>query len=199
MSVFAFDEGVRSIIERATGLGFDLPTHIAAGKLQLQQINPAEMSPGEFTSAVRSAVEHGSRVIVIDSLNGYLHAMSDVRYLALELHELLSFLNQSDVLTILVMAQHGMVNNMHAPVDISYLSDAVLLLRFFESRGRICKAISVVKKRVGAHEDTIRQFKLSENGLDVGPPLTDFQGIMTGVPTYSGRQPMLAGGNVDDK
>lgn len=197
VSVFAFDEGIRSILERAIGLGYDFPAHIKTGMVRLQQVNPAEMSPGEFTSAVRSAVENGCRVVVIDSLNGYLHAMADARYLALELHELLTFLNQAGVLTLLVMAQHGMVGHMQSPIDVSYLSDSVLLMRFFEAQGRIHKAISVIKKRVGAHEDTIRQFSLGAKGLVVGAPLTDFHGIMTGVPTYSGTKLMPKDGNVE--
>ncbi len=190
ITLFAFDEGLDSIHQRATGLGMDLGAFEAA-RVQLAQINPAEMSPGEFTAGVRQSVREGARIIIIDSLNGYLNAMSNVRYLALELHELLTYLNQAGVITLLVLAQHGMVGNMQAPVDISYLSDSVLLLRFFEAEGRIRKAISVIKKRVGSHEDTIREFKLSGRGAEVGEPLVDFRGIMTGVPTYSGTQPLL--------
>jgi circadian clock protein KaiC len=175
----------------------DIAPLIKAGKLHLEQINPGEMSPGEFTMAVRNAVVGGkSRLVVIDSLNGYLHAMPDERFLALEMHELLNFLNQQGVMSLLIMAQHGLIGPMQSPIDLSYLSDAVLLLRFFESQGKILKAISVIKKRVGAHEDTIREFRLSNAGLQVGKPLTEFQGIMTGVPTYRGTEVLLkAGGN----
>ena len=191
VSMFAFDEGVPSICERALGLDKELVPLIKSGVVHLQQVNPTEMSPGEFTSTVRREVARGARVVVIDSLNGYLHAMPNERHLTLELHELLSFLSQAGVLTILVMAQHGLIAAMQPPVDVSYLSDSVLLLRFFEARGRIRKAISVLKKRVGAHEDTIREFKLSGRGLEVGEPLTDFQGVMSGVPSYAGDQPLL--------
>lgn len=190
-ALFAFDEGLQSIHERAAGLGMDLTGFAGASQVRLSQINPAEMSPGEFTAEVRRTVREGARIVVIDSLNGYLNAMANARYLALELHELLTYLNQAGVITLLVLAQHGMVGQMQAPVDISYLSDSVLLLRFFEARGRIRKAISVIKKRVGAHEDTIREFKLSSRGAEVGEPLVDFRGIMTGVPTYSGAQTLL--------
>src|SRR5258708_3445755 len=167
---------------------------IASGNIALQQINPAEMSPGEFTALVcRGVTERNATVVVIDSLNGYLQAMPQERFLALEIHELLSYLNQHGVLTILVMAQHGLVGVVESPIDLSYLSDAVLLLlRFFEAQGKVRKAISVLKKRVGTHEDTIREFRLTAQGLQVGEPLTDFQGIMSGIPTYVGSQPILS-------
>jgi circadian clock protein KaiC len=166
---------------------------IASGNIALHQINPAEMSPGEFTALVcRGVTERNAAVVVIDSLNGYLQAMPQERFLALEIHELLSYLNQHGVLTILVMAQHGLVGVVESPIDLSYLSDAVLLLRFFEAQGKVRKAISVLKKRVGTHEDTIREFRLTAQGLQVGEPLTDFQGIMSGIPTYIGSQPILS-------
>jgi circadian clock protein KaiC len=150
------------------------------------------MSPGEFTALVcRGVIERNTTVVVIDSLNGYLQAMPQERFLALEIHQLLSYLNQLGVLTILVMAQHGLVGVVESPIDLSYLSDAVLLLRFFEARGKVRKAISVLKKRVGTHEDTIRELRLTAQGLQVGEPLTDFQGIMSGIPTYIGLQPMI--------
>jgi len=150
------------------------------------------MSPGEFTALVcREANQRNATVVVIDSLNGYLQAMPQERFLALEIHQLLAHLNQRAVLTMLVVAQHGLVGAVEAPIDLSYLSDAVLLLRFFEAQGTVRKAISVVKKRVGTHEDTIREFRLSDRGLQVGEPLTDFQGVMSGIPTYVGSQPMI--------
>jgi circadian clock protein KaiC len=166
---------------------------IASGNIAVQQINPAEMSPGEFTALVcRGVTEQNATVVVIDSLNGYLQAMPQERFLALEIHQLLSYLNQHGVLTILVMAQHGLVGVVESPIDLSYLSDAVLLLRFFEAQGTVRKAISVMKKRVGTHEDTIREFRLTAQGLQVGEPLTDFQGIMSGIPTYIGSRPILS-------
>jgi circadian clock protein KaiC len=184
---FAFDEGTASICERGESLGMQVRQHLANGRLSIQQIDPAELSPGEFTHIVREAVErHEARVVLIDSLNGYLNAMPDERFLVLQMHELLSYLNQLGVVTILVLAQHGMMGPMQTPVDISYLSDAVIMLRYFEAAGRVRRAISVVKKRTGLHEDTIREFQLSSRGLTVGPPLTDFSGIFTGTPTYLG-------------
>ena len=191
-ALYAFDEGTESIIERASGIGMEIGPLIASGDIVLHQINPAEMSPGEFTALVcRGVNERNATVVVIDSLNGYLQAMPQERFLPLEIHQLLSYLNQQRVLTILVMAQHGLVGVVESPIDLSYLSDAVLLLRFFEAQGKVRKAISVLKKRVGTHEDTIRELRLTGQGLQVGEPLTDFQGIMSGIPTYVGSQPMI--------
>jgi circadian clock protein KaiC len=191
--LYAFDEGTASIIERARGIGMEVGPLIASGVIALHQINPAEMSPSEFTALVcRGVTERNAPVVVIDSLNGYLQAMPQERFLALEIHQLLSYLNQQGVLTILVMAQHGLVGVVESPIDLSYLSDAVLLLRFFEAQGKVRKAISVMKKRVGTHEDTIREFRLTAQGLQVGEPLTDFQGIMSGIPTYIGSHPILS-------
>jgi circadian clock protein KaiC len=191
-ALYAFDEGTESIIERASGIGMEIGPLIASNDIALHQINPAEMSPGEFTTLVcRSVTERNAAVVIIDSLNGYLQAMPQERFLALEIHQLLSYLNQQGVLTILVLAQHGLVGVVESPIDLSYLSDAVLLLRFFEAQGKVRKAISVLKKRVGTHEDTIRELRLTAEGLQVGEPLTDFQGIMSGIPTYVGSQPMI--------
>jgi circadian clock protein KaiC len=197
--LYAFDEGTESIIERARGIGMEVGPLIASSVIALHQINPAEMSPSEFTALVcRGVTERNTTVVVIDSLNGYLQAMPQERFLALEIHQLLSHLNRQGVLTILVMAQHGLVGVVESPIDLSYLSDAVLLLRYFEAQGKVRKAISVMKKRVGTHEDTIREFRLTAQGLRVGEPLTDFQGIMSGIPTYIGSHPILSsrGGDV---
>lgn len=191
-ALYAFDESAASILERGSGLGMDLRPLIESENIVLHEINPAEMSPGEFTALVcREVDQRNASVVVIDSLNGYLQAMPQERFLALEIHQLLAYLNQRTVLTILIVAQHGLVGAVEAPIDLSYLSDAVLLLRFFEAQGTVRKAISVVKKRVGTHEDTIREFRLSDRGLQVGEPLTDFQGVMSGIPTYVGSQPMI--------
>jgi circadian clock protein KaiC len=190
--LYAFDESAESIQERASGLGMNVAPLIASKNIDLHEINPAEMSPGEFTALVcRGVVERNTTIVVIDSLNGYLQAMPQERFLPLEIHQLLAYLNQRGVLTVLVLAQHGLVGAVEAPIDLSYLSDVVLLLRFFEAQGTVRKAISVVKKRVGTHEDTIREFRLSDKGLQVGEPLTDFQGVMSGIPTYVGSQPMI--------
>jgi circadian clock protein KaiC len=187
VGVFAFDEGLGTVFARAAGLGMPLQAEVDSGRVRVQQIDPAEMSPGEFAHLVRASVEHdGVQVIIIDSLNGYMNAMPEERFLVLQMHELLSTLNQLGVVTILVLAQHGLMGPMQTPLDVSYLSDAVLMLRYFEAEGRVRRAISVVKKRSGTHEDAIREFRLTADGVKVGPPLTQFEGILTGVPTYAG-------------
>ncbi|UKE49174.1 AAA family ATPase [Xanthomonas translucens] len=190
---FAFDEGRGTVEARARTLGLPLDEKLDNGLIRFQQIDPAEMSPGQFAANVRRSVEvDGARVIVIDSLNGYLNAMPDERFLILQMHELLSYLGQKGVLTILVLAQHGLVGPMETPLDLSYLSDSVLMLRYFEVDGTVRRALSVVKKRSGQHENTIREFRLSHNGIDVGPPLKGFSGIFSGTPRYSGEEmPLL--------
>ncbi|MHB1204562.1 MAG: ATPase domain-containing protein [Rhodospirillaceae bacterium] len=186
---FAFDEGRGTLETRARTLGLDLKQYLDSGMIHLQQIDPAELSPGEFASIVRHAVEAGgARVVIIDSLNGYMNAMPDERFLVLQMHELLTYLGQLGVLTILVLAQHGLVGPMQTPIDLSYLSDSVLMLRYFESAGRVRRALSVVKKRSGLHEHTIREFKLGASGVALGPPLEDFRGIFTGTPEYTGER-----------
>ena len=191
--IFAFDEGLGTIDARARTIGLNLQSALDSDLVRIQQIDPAEMSPGEFASRVRQAVEaDGAQIVVIDSLNGYLNAMPDGRFLILQMHELLSYLSQLGVLTILILAQHGLVGPMETPLDISYLSDAVLMLRYFEVNGTVRRALSVVKKRSGNHEHTIREFKLSALGISVGPPLLGFTGIFSGTPTYTGAaEPLL--------
>ena len=191
--IFAFDEGLGTVFARCDSLNIPLRDLVETGRISVQQIDPAEMSPGEFVSQVRAAVEKGhARVIVIDTLNGYLNAMPDERFLVLQMHELLSYLNQLGVVTILVLAQHGLMGPMQTPLDISYLSDTVVMLRYIEAEGEIRRAISVVKKRSGLHETKIREFRLGFGGLQVGPPLTNFRGIFTGTPTYVGNaKPLL--------
>ena len=183
---FLFDEGAPNYLARAAGLGREMRELVESGRMSLQQIDPAELSPGEFAHFVRLAVDRdGARVVVIDSLNGYLQAMPDERFLTVQMHELLTYLNQQGVVTLLVMAQHGfMGSNMGTPVDVSYLADTVLMLRFFEARGEVRRAISAVKKRTGFHENTIREMRMSSGGISVGEPLKDFQGVLTGVPNY---------------
>jgi circadian clock protein KaiC len=186
--IFAFDEGLEILLARAEKLGMNLRQHIDSGLVRVQQIDPAELSPGEFTSIVRDSVEqYGARLVVIDSLNGYLQAMPEERFLTAHLHEMLAFLRRRGVVTLLVMVQHGFVGRMDGPVDVSYIADTVVLTRYFEASGRVRKAISVVKKRSGAHEDTIREFSVGPGGILVGPPLTGFHGVLTGVPEYDGR------------
>ena len=191
--IFAFDEGLGTVYARCDSLNIPLRDLVETGRISVQQIDPAEMSPGEFVLRVRAAVEQRhARVIVIDTLNGYLNAMPDERFLVLQMHELLSYLNQLGVVTILVLAQHGLMGPMQTPLDISYLSDTVVMLRYFEAAGEVRRAISVVKKRSGLHETKIREFRLGSGGLQLGPPLTDFRGIFTGTPTYTGNaKPLL--------
>jgi circadian clock protein KaiC len=189
-AIFTFDEGLGTLFSRAAGLGSNIEEHVGTGRISVQQIDPAELSPGEFVDVVRTAVEKKqARTIVIDSLNGFLQAMPEEHFLTAQLHELLSYLRQQGVLAILVIAQHGFLGSVSASLDVSYLADTVVLTRFFESGGRVRKAISVVKKRSGAHEDTIREFALCAGGINVGPPLTQFHGVMSGVPIYTPENP----------
>ena len=197
--IFAFDEGLSTIRARAQAIGLPLEDALESGHIRVQQIDPAEVSPGGFANLVRQAVEvDAARVVVIDSLNGYLNAMPEGRFLILQMHELLSYLGQLGVLTILILAQHGLVGPLETPLDISYLSDSVIMVRYFEANGSVRRAISVVKKRSGNHEHTIREFRLSPEGLVVGPPLTQFTGIFSGTPRYVGEKtPLLAEGSDD--
>ncbi len=192
VAIFAFDEGLGTLLARAGGLGVPLQEYIDQGLISIQQIDPAEMSPGEFAQLVRDAVsQRNIQMLLIDSLNGYLNAMPDERFLTLQMHELLSYLNQVGIVTIMVLAQHGLLGHMQTPVDLSYLSDSIIVLRYFEAEGRVRRAISVLKKRSGTHEDAIREFRLTSEGLKVGPPLTQFSGILTGTPTFVGGQKPL--------
>lgn len=191
---YLFDEGLATLLARAITLGMDLTPHLATKRLTITQIDPAELSPGEFSSMVRQAVEErGSSFVVIDSLNAYLHAMPGEEFLILQMHEMLSYLNQQGVTTLLVLGQHGVIGEVRTDIDLSYLSDAILLFRFFEARGEVRTALSVVKSRVNAHERTIREMKLSAQGIQVGEALTDFEGVLTGLPSYRGSVAMLTG------
>jgi len=183
--VFIFEEGRHTLIARAASLGMDLRPHIKSGRITLDQVDPAEMSPGEFVKKVRTCVEEDKvRVIVIDSLNGYLQSMPGEKFLASHLHELLAYLNNRGVLTLVVLAQAGMLGSlMQTPVDVSYLADNILLLRYFEAHGEVRQAISIIKKRSGGHERTIRELALGPDRIHIGKPLKDFQGVLTGVPT----------------
>jgi len=186
-AMFVFDEELGLLFERSKGLGIDLEAMIAADRLIVEQIDAAELTPGEFSERVRVCVEkNGARTVVIDSLNGYQAAMPEEQALVLHMHELLQYLNRQGVTTFLTVAQHGLVGDMKAPVDVTYLADTVILLRYFEARGRVRRAISVVKKRTGPHEDTIREFMIGSNGITLGEPLTGFQGVLRGVPSLVG-------------
>jgi circadian clock protein KaiC len=182
--IFAFDESAETLEARTTSLGIKFKEGCDAGQVRVQQIDPAELSPGEFAYLVRQAVEKDrARVVVIDSLNGYMNAMPEERYLTAQLHELLTYLGRQGVTTLMVVAQHGMLgSNMQSPVDTSYLADSVVLLRYFEYAGKVKKAISVVKKRSGEHEESIRELRFSREGIHLSEPLAQFRGILTGVP-----------------
>jgi circadian clock protein KaiC len=183
-ALFVFDENPTTLISRCDNMSMGLSAQIENGRITVQQIDPAELAPGEFTHAVRKAVvEQHAAVVVIDSLNGYLNAMPGERFLTIQLHELLMFLSQQGVATILIGAHQGLIGNrMQTPVDASYLADAVILLRYFEAKGDVRQAISVVKKRGSRHERTIREFFLDSDGVHVGEPLRQFRGVLTGVP-----------------
>jgi len=182
-ALFAFDEAVTTIRARADGLGMPLQKLVGDELLRLQQIDPAEMTPGELVHEVRAAVDDGARVIVIDSLNGYLNAMPAEHFLVVQLHELLTFLAQRGVTTLLVTAQHGLIGTgMVSPVDVSYLADSVIVLRYFESDGKLRNAVSIMKKRTGPHDRAIRLFEVGRGGFRVGEALSHLRGVLTGVP-----------------
>ncbi len=182
-----FEENLETMMARAASVGLPLDAHIASGMIEVQQVDPAELAPGEFVHGVIEQVKaHNVRIVVIDSLNGYMQAMPDVKFLNIQLHELLSYLNRQGVLTLMTVAQHGLVGHMQTPIDLTYLADSVILLRFFEQGGRIKKAISVIKKRIGKHEDSIREFRIDDQGVRVGEPLEEFHGVLTGTPTFAG-------------
>lgn len=186
-AIYTFDESRGTLLERSNGLGMRLERHLESGRLVIEAVNAAELSPGNFAHRVRERVEENPQgVVVIDSLNSYLNAMPAEQFLVMQMHELLAYLNSKGILSILVMAQHGLIGHMQSPIDVSYLTDTVVLLRYFEFCGSVKKAISVIKKRSGAHEETIREFRLGPSGVVVGPPLSEFQGVLTGVPTYVG-------------
>jgi circadian clock protein KaiC len=187
-AMFIFDEELGLLFERAKGLGIDLQAMVDSKKLVIEQIDAAELTPGEFSQRARVCVEkYGARTVVVDSLNGYQAAMPEEQALILHMHELLQYLNRQGVTTFLTVAQHGLVGDMKSPVDVTYLADTVILLRYFEALGRVRRAISVVKKRTGAHEDTIREYMIGSNGITLGEPLTGFQGILRGVPDLVGK------------
>ena len=192
VAIFVFDENMGTFRSRSRKLGLSVDSALQNGLMTLQQVDPAELSSGEFAAIVRRAAEgldasgKPARMIIVDSLNGYLNAMPEEKFLTAQLHELLSFLGQKGVVTILTVTQSGMVGSMASPVDTTYLADNVILFRFFEAAGSVRRALSVVKKRNGRHERTIREIDLNEKGIVIGEPLVDFHGVLTGVPTYVG-------------
>jgi circadian clock protein KaiC len=186
-AVFIFDESRNTLMSRMAGLGIDMLRHVDSGMIVVRQVDPAELTPGEFAHTIRHEVEDdGASIVIIDSLNGYLNAMPGERYLTIHLHEMLMYLGQKGVATLLIGAHQGMIGTqMHTPIDASYLADAVILMRYFEAEGEVRQAISVMKKRGGQHERSIREFRLAPGGLQVGKPLKEFRGILTGVPIYN--------------
>jgi circadian clock protein KaiC len=189
---YLFDESLGTLLTRSRSLGLDIEPFLHDGTLVIESLDPAEVSPGEFANMVRAGIENGARTVVIDSLNAYLQAMPGDKHLMLQMHEVLTYLNQRGVVTILILAQHGVLGEVRSDVDLSYLSDGILLFRFFEARGSLLKAVSVVKSRTSAHELTIREFRLTQEGIQVGEALVDFEGVMTGVATYRGGMALLA-------
>jgi circadian clock protein KaiC len=193
-ALFVFDEELGLLFARAKGLGIDLAGMRDAGKLIVQQMDAAELSPGEFACRVRNAVDDDHiHTVAIDSLNGYQASMPEEEFLTLHLHELLQHMNRRGVATFLTLAQSGMVGEMKTPVDLTYLADSVIMLRYFEALGRVRRAISIIKKRGGEHEDTIREFRIDGSGIHVGEPLHGFQGVLRGVPTFVGQSENLMG------
>lgn len=193
VSIYSFEESPANLISRADTLGLNLSSYLENGKITLRKIDPAELTPGQFTSLLREATTTAkSDVIIIDSLNGYIHAMPEQQFLMLQLHELLSYLGNQGVITLMILAQAGIMGgNMQTPLDLTYLADTVIVTRFFEAFGRIKKAISVLKKRTGYHEESLRELKIGQGGIIVGPILEHFSGIFTGVPKYIGHVDQL--------
>ena len=201
VALFIFDEELGLLFARAKAMNIDLAAMEATGNLFIDQVDAAELSPGEFAHRVRERVDASQvKTVVIDSLNGYQAAMPQEQALLLHMHELLQYLNRQGATTFVTVAQHGLVGDMKSPVDITYLADSVILLRYFEALGRVRRAISIIKKRSGDHEDTIREYRIGRNGISIGEPLEDFQGVLRGVPTYTGAsKPLLSpeGGEAD--
>ncbi len=195
--LFQFEESMQSLFARAEGLGFDLQRYVDDGLIQIVNLVPGEITPSEFACLVRDFVRDDDRgrrvaIVAIDSINGYLNSMPHEKFLIIQMHEMLQYLGKRSILTLVVVAQHGMLGQtMGTPIDASYLADSVVLFRYFEAEGEIRQAISVVKKRTGRHERTIREFKLSSDGVEIGPPLTKFRGILTGVPEFTGENNTL--------
>jgi circadian clock protein KaiC len=186
-AIYLFDESIETLYKRTTALGFDVKKYVETGLIAIRQIKLAELTPGELGHLVREEIEvNNTRLVVIDSVNGYLMSTPQERFLTMQFHELLSYLNQKGIVSILVVGQYGLIGNMQSPIDMSYLADTVVLLRSFEAQGEVRQAISVLKKRTGKHERSIREFRIDKGGIRLGQPLVDFRGILTGVPVYHG-------------
>ena len=192
-AIFTFDETRQSFLDRSRGLGMDLDPFLELGMIHLEQVDPADLSPGEFIDRIRAGVEHRDwRIVVIDSLNGLMNSMSEERALIIQLHEVTSYLNQVGVASFLVLAQYGLLGNaVSSPTDVSYLADNVLLLRYFEAAGEVRQALSIMKRRSGPHERSIRELRIRHGKLTIGDPLTSFMGVLTGTPEFKGGQQLL--------
>jgi circadian clock protein KaiC len=193
-ALFTFDETLATLVIRATGLGLDIRKHVDDKNLLLRQIDAAALSPGQFVHEIRNLVEKQDlKLLIVDSLNGFLNAMSGEMFLAMQLHELLAYLGQKGVATLMTVAQHGFLGSVDTPVDVSYLADTVLLFRYFEAAGEVRQALSVIKKRSGEHERTIRELVMKNGKISVGTPLTEFEGVLSGSPVYRGAFESLQG------
>lgn len=190
VAIYSFEESIENLVARAEALGMSLRSHLTSGQIKLRKIDPAELTPGQFTALVRGEEgESTADMVVIDSLNGYIHAMPEQQFLMLQLHELLAFLGRNGAVTILVLSQAGVMgSSMQTPLDLTYLADTVIMTRFFEAFGEIKKAISIIKKRTGIHEESLREFRIGQGGLIIGPVLKNFTGILSGMPRYRGGQ-----------
>lgn len=194
---FSFEERVGNLIARSENLHMGIQSYVDSGMIKIQKVDPAELTPGQFTDYVRYANSEKTDVLIIDSLNGYIHAMPEQQFLILQLHELLSYLGNRGVITLLILSQSGVLGSMQSPLDLTYLADTVILTRYFEAFGHIKKAISVIKKRTGAHEETLREYRVAKGGIEVGNILKDFSGVFTGVPVFEGdRSEMLKSDNI---
>ncbi|HQU83576.1 MAG TPA: gas vesicle protein GvpD [Pyrinomonadaceae bacterium] len=199
-AIYLFDEAVETLYKRTAALGLDVEKYVENGLIYIRQVQLAELTPGELGHLIRTDIEkNDTRVVVIDSVNGYLMATPQERFLTMQFHELLSYLNRRGIVSILVVGQYGLVGNMQTPIDLSYLADTVVLLRYFEAQGEVRQAISVLKKRTGKHERTIREFRIAEGGIRLGQPLTEFHGVLTGIPVYHGKsEGLMEKGNNDN-
>jgi len=191
-AIYIFDEGPQTLFARTNALGLDLKRYVDEGLVTIRQIQIAELTPGEFAHMVSEEVEqHNAKLVIIDSVNGYLMATPQMKFLTMQFHELLDYLNRNGVVSIMVVGQYGLVGSMQSPIDMSYLADSVVLMRYFEAAGSIHQAISILKKRAGEHERTIREYQIGKGGIRVGEPLADFQGVLTGVPIFKGSEESL--------
>lgn len=197
--IYSFEESTTNLLLRSDALTLDLKKHITSGKITLRKIDPAELTPGQFASLVCNAKDGKAELVIVDSLNGYIHAMPEQQFLILQLHELLSYLGNRGVITLFVLSQAGVMGSTQSPLDLTYLADTVIMTRFFEAFGSLRKAISVVKKRTTAHEDTLREFKIGKDGLMIGEVLKDFTGVFTGVPIYHGPKSKILKGARDKR